>query len=990
VITCTATATDTDLGTGTGTASATVENTDPELDSISVTPSSAKVGEDLTCQATASDDDGGSPTISYAWSTGETGDTYTVQVSDDPGDVITCTATTTDTDLGTASDTASATVDNTAPEIDTISVTPSTGQVGDTLTCGATASDSDGGSPTITYAWSSGDTGPTYTIQASDDPGDTITCTATATDIQLDTGTDTASATVENTEPTVDSVSISPSTANSDDTLTCSATATDTDGGTPTLAYAWTGSSSGSLGSTDTIDLSLTAAVSGETITCTVTASDTDGGTDIGSATRDLDNRAPTVSVSLSPSSGATKNDTLTCTATVADDDDDSLATTFAWSVEGGSISASSTSGLTSTLAGAFAAGEDVVCAVTTDDGKGGTASDSASTTITNTAPTVSAVTLSASTVYTNDTLTASVTSSDADGDTLTTTYDWYVEGTSVQDSTSDTLNGASASAGFDKDETVYVIVSVTDGTDTTTSTSSMLTVANTLPEAPVVTIDPSDPVEGEELFCEVTSESFDADGDTVTYSMSWTYDSGTYSGASTAVWTDDTVDGADTVADEVWVCTATPNDGDDDGSTATDSVTIMQACNDGSIALTASSVDFVEVCAGNFYMGCTPGQSNCEADESPVVSVTLTRNYYLSQTEVTQGQYQTLMGTNPSYFPSCGTDCPVEQVSWHMAAAFANAMSAAEGLRECYDCTVSGSSTLSCSLAMDVYACSGYRLPTEAEWEGAARCGEDLMYPGSIAIGDVAWYSSNSGATTHPVAGLDPNACGLFDMSGNVGEWVSDVYLSTFYSTGGGTDPHCDASAIDIGFRGGGYDRPATRSRLADRDYAYNGGSAGSRGFRLVRTVDGDYDGDGYPLSEDCDDTDASVTHECLEDCTNYDVFTATGATQTWTGTQSKVYVKAWGGGGGTNTHTAHGGGGGYAGALIDVPSGGLLVVVGEGGTESCHSGGGTCPTAPAFGGGGLGDGSHGTGGGYSGVFDGSVSQATALLIAGGGGGGG
>ncbi|HCH63640.1 MAG TPA: hypothetical protein DFR83_12610, partial [Deltaproteobacteria bacterium] len=416
-----------------------------------------------------------------------------------------------------------------------------------------------------------------YTIQASDD---LITCTATATDIDGGSASDTATATVVNTDPVLSTVTISPSSANNDDTLSCSATATDADGGAPVVSYTWTGSASGSLGSGSTVDLSTTTAQGAETITCTATATDTDGGVDTGTASLSLDNRAPTVRVSLAPSSGATKNDTLTCTAVVADDDGDTLTTTFSWTVAGGSVTASSTSRLTSTLAGAFVAGNIVACTADTADGKGGTESASASTTIVNNPPTVSAVSLDKSTIYTNEALTASVTTSDADGDTVTVSYNWFVAGSSVQDGASETLNGASASAGFEKGEAVYVVVTASDGTDTATSTSTTLTVSNTPPGAPVVAIDPSDPEEGEDLFCEVTTESSDADGDPLTYIMSWTYDTTPYTGAITDVWTEDTVDGADTVGEEEWECTATPNDGDDDGETGSVSVTVQSGCD--------------------------------------------------------------------------------------------------------------------------------------------------------------------------------------------------------------------------------------------------------------------------------------------------------------------------------------------------------------------------------------------------------------------------
>ncbi|MEC8424927.1 MAG: hypothetical protein VX000_14180, partial [Myxococcota bacterium] len=425
-------------GTGsgpTGEAEITIDNTAPVLSGPTLSSSTAQVGDVLTCTATATDADAvDTVTVTYAWSDGSTGSSYTVTPADAVGASVTCTATADDGDGGADSASASATVANTDPVVASVTVTPSTGQVGDVLTCAATATDADGGSPSVSYAWTGGATGAAYTIVDTDDPGDVLTCTATATDADGGTASGTASATVANTAPVLGAILISPASANNDDTLTCSASATDADGGTPSVIHAWSGSLAGSLGTGSSVDLSSTAVASGETVTCTATASDADGGTDTGTAALTIANRSPTVSVSLTPSSGALTSDTLSCAASASDDDGDSVSTTFTWTVDGASVSASSSSSLTSTLAGAFVAGNLVSCTATSTDGKGGSDSDTASTTITNTAPTVSTPSLSPSTVYTYDTLSANVTTSDAEGDPLTVTYDWYVDGSSVQD----------------------------------------------------------------------------------------------------------------------------------------------------------------------------------------------------------------------------------------------------------------------------------------------------------------------------------------------------------------------------------------------------------------------------------------------------------------------------------------------------------------------------------------------------------------------------
>ena len=247
----------------------------------------------------------------------------------------------------------------------------------------------------------------------------------------------------------------------------------------------------------------------------------------------------------------------------------------------------------------------------------------------------------------------------------------------------------------------------------------------------------------------------------------------------------------------------------------------------------------FIAIPAGTFTMGCTAGQSSCLSNESPAHEVTLTRAFWLSETEVTQSEYQALMGTNPSHFSGCA-DCPVEKVNWFEALAYANALSVSQGLAPCFDISgfESGSTVTVLPLSGNPYDCEGYRLPTEAEWEYAARAGTDLVYAGSNDAGSVAWYSVNSGNQTHPAATKAPNAFGLYDMSGNVYEWCWDWYDAGYYSQSPSTDPLGPAGASYRVFRGGGWGGNASYLRAAFR----GGGGPSYRhnalGFRLSRSV--------------------------------------------------------------------------------------------------------------------------------------------------------
>ena len=216
--------------------------------------------------------------------------------------------------------------------------------------------------------------------------------------------------------------------------------------------------------------------------------------------------------------------------------------------------------------------------------------------------------------------------------------------------------------------------------------------------------------------------------------------------------------------------------------------------------------MDMVFVPGGSFEMGTASGG---ESNERPVHTVTLT-GFYMGKYEVTQLQYEAVMGTNPSYFT--GGNLPVERVTWYEAVAFCNALSEREGLTKAY--TISGSTVT------PNWSANGYRLPTEAEWEYAAKGGNgspgNYTYSGSNTIDDVAWYSSNSGSSTHAVGTKAPNELGIYDMSGNVYEWCWDWYGS--YSSEAQTDPAGASSGSYRVYRGGSWFITAEYVRAAYR----------------------------------------------------------------------------------------------------------------------------------------------------------------------------
>ena len=233
-----------------------------------------------------------------------------------------------------------------------------------------------------------------------------------------------------------------------------------------------------------------------------------------------------------------------------------------------------------------------------------------------------------------------------------------------------------------------------------------------------------------------------------------------------------------------------------------------IRAAGNKTFTVRGVTFEMVRVQGGTFTMGCTSEQGgDCYDDEKPAHRVTLS-DYYIGETEVTQALWEAVMGSNPSYFKD--PVLPVEHVSWDDCQTFLTKLNQLTG--------------------------KTFRLPTEAEWEYAARGGNQskgYKYSGSNTIDDVAWYYDNGGSKTHAVGTKQANELGIYDMSGNVYEWCSDRYGS--YGSSAQTNPTGAATGSYRVLRGGSWDYFARGCRVSCRGYGNPGSWDSYYGLRLV-----------------------------------------------------------------------------------------------------------------------------------------------------------
>ncbi|MEZ4462823.1 MAG: fibrinogen-like YCDxxxxGGGW domain-containing protein [bacterium] len=574
--TCKVTPSDGKTDGTTATASVTILNRPPTAETPVISPAVASTSQELTCGTSASDPDGQTVTLTYAWKrNGE----YVADTTETipagrakKGESWSCEVTPNDGfDDGPTVASEPIVIVNGALSGPMPDVSPFPAYTTDDITCsvGTPAIDDDGDDVTYSFAWTdeNGNQVDDAVLPATETTkGEKWTCRITATDGEAESYGE-LTFTIQNSLPTAPVVSVAPAAPTTSQSLTClvDAPATDADGDTITYAYAWTKNGTATAFTAPTIASADTA--KGDVWRCSVTANDGAENGDAGFAETTVVNQAPgQPTIAITPASPKT-TDALTCAVTTpaTDADGDTLSYTYAWTRNGidAGISVATVS------AAATQKGELWACEARANDGTTTSTPAGAQTIIQNSAPTAPSIAITPATPKTTDTLNCTVVapSTDPDGDSVTYTYAWTLNGNPTAQT------GASVSVGFTARGHVWACTATpTDGNLAGPSATASTTIVNSGPTTPQATITPASPTTTNALTCTITTPATDPDGDTLTYTYAWSKN-GAATGIASAI-----VANTQTTRGDQWVCTLTASDAQLSSTTTTPTTTIQNS----------------------------------------------------------------------------------------------------------------------------------------------------------------------------------------------------------------------------------------------------------------------------------------------------------------------------------------------------------------------------------------------------------------------------
>ena len=530
---------------------------------------------------------------------------------------------------------------------------------------------------------------------------------------------------------------------------------------------------------------------------------------------------AARVDVEITPNTGVYTDTELNCLASAVNMEG-AGEPVFTW-ISGGAEIATGTSYTIS--ADDLNVDDSLSCSASITDGSGITLTGTSSIVVENSVPVISAVNISSETNFNDEMVSCLVEVSDIDQEELIIEYSWISGSENLGSSDTLDLNTTELMP----EDRLNCHISVSDGHDSISQDSSAMEIENRPPSPPNISLSWSSnneyPLAGESLTC-LGSDSVDPDRQEVQYSYSWSSSSGALLGQ-------ESVPLGQIVSPEVWTCTVETTDGLV-SETVTASITVCDSLFQGSCMI--SSDLSAEISLQTIMI---------PAGQDPLERYSLSNSFYLMQTEVTQPLFEQIMGYPASEGEETsdetgsfgvGEEYPAYHVSWYMAADFANHVTQyynqenGANLQECYTCAEAGTTNVVCTESMNPYLCDGYRLPTSGEWEYAARSGtmagfwtpdgggdesgyectgtETIVDGGAEPLlGEYSWYCGNmeNEYGAKKVAQKLPNGFGLYDMHGNVREWVGD-----WYNYGGsqlyGVDPFDDNVELGREYRGGSW----------------------------------------------------------------------------------------------------------------------------------------------------------------------------------------